>query len=94
MRKFLIACLLFSIVSLISTCDCGYRSKTWYGGGGCVITKPARTHYACRCQYYGWWSCSGSELNCDWENSVDGNCDKPDTSKKSCEYGRGDCGGY
>ena len=96
MRKFLIACLLFSIVSLISTgryemtemstCDCSYRSKTWYGGGGCIITQAAQKYRACKCSYAA-WSCSGKVIPCP-------DCNNPDTTKKSCLQGGGDCGGY
>jgi hypothetical protein len=98
MRKFLIACLLFSIVSLISTwspdgtCDCSYRRKFWYGGGGCIITKAAPKFTACKCSYAG-WTCTGKVINCDWQ-TPHGACKTPDTTKKSCEQGRGDCGGY
>ncbi len=94
MRKFLIVCLLFSIVSLISTngtCDCSYKSKAWYGGGGCIITKAAPKDRACMCSYAA-WSCSGKVIRCKYEASR--HCNQPDTSKKSCELGRGDCGGY
>ncbi len=93
MRKFLIACLLFSIVSLISTapltCDCKYIKKTWYGGGGCIITKAAPRFKACRCSYVT-WSCTGRVISC----ASSQYCNQPDTTKKSCEIGNGDCGGY
>jgi len=93
MRKFLIACLLFSIVSLISTeetCDCSYRSKKWYGGGGCIITKAAPKFKACKCSYAA-WSCTGKVILC---LASQGACNQPDTTIKSCQQGRGDCGGY
>ncbi len=104
MRKFLFACLLFSIVSLISTnetCDCSYRSKTWYGGGGCIITKAAPRFSACKCSYAA-WGCSGEVVPCPSSqfglgfNFAESShfCNNPDTTKKSCEQGGGDCDGY
>ena len=101
MRKFLIACLLFSIVSLISgryyemtemsTCECKLIIKTMYGGGGCIITRAAsQSNRACKC-LKSYFKCTGLVVTCDSSNRY---CNQPDTTKESCLQGGGNCGGY
>jgi hypothetical protein len=102
MRKFLIACLLFSIVSLISTgriyeptemssCECKLIIKTMYGGGGCIITRAAsQSNRACNCIRSN-LKCTGKIVTCDSSNQY---CNQPDTTKESCQQGGGNCGGY
>ena len=103
MRKFLIACLLFSIVSLISTgriyemtemssCECKLIIKTMYGGGGCIITRAAsQSNRACKC-IRDTLKCTSKIVSCDSSNQY---CNQPDTTIESCQQAfGGNCGGY
>ena len=98
MRKLIIACLLFSIVSLISTgpfyeptenasCACKYILQT----RDCIITRAAsQSNSACKC-LRSLLKCTGLVVTCDSSNQY---CNQPDTSKESCLQGGGNCGGY
>jgi hypothetical protein len=68
------------------SCDCGYK---W---GGCKISKAAPSGNACKCNYKGAWTCGGEVVYCSDRYSPF--CTSPDLSKKSCDFGKGDCGGY
>ena len=86
MKKILVACLIFAIVSVACCCRCGYRP------GGCIITRAAPAGRACRCSYKGAWTCGGSVVDCRDLNSQ--HCKNPDQSFESCYQGSGDCDGY
>lgn len=76
--------------------DCGgytdYTCECSYGKGGCTITKPAPPGTACRCDYEGAWTCSGTIVTCKNDQAVD--CLEPSTSIGSCVQGGGECGAY
>jgi len=66
-------------------CDCNYHP------GGCKIVIAAPANNKCKCIYQGFWTCTGLAKACNkWQRM----CRDPDTSKDSCVYGGGDCGGY
>ena len=67
-------------------CDCSYRS------GGCVITKPPPSGTACKCKDVGVWTCKADQVPC--RRYHDKYCQSPDTSKATCIFGGGECGGY
>jgi len=66
-------------------CDCNYHP------GGCMISWPAPSGKACKCEYNFLWTCGGSLVTCDYSNTK---CANPDASKAACLLGRGDCGAY
>ena len=76
--------------------DCGgytdYTCECSYGSGGCTITKPSPPGTACRCDYKGAWTCSGTIVTCKNDEAVD--CVNPSTSIGSCVQGGGECGAY
>ncbi|WP_422491581.1 hypothetical protein [Endozoicomonas sp. ALE010] len=74
------------------SCDCDYRGKGAFKGGGCKIVDPAPDNTACYCKYKGAWTCGGSVAVCEDPNSEA--CKHPSRNKASCEQGGGDCGGY
>jgi hypothetical protein len=66
---------------LIIGCDCSWRP------GGCLILRPAKEGFKCRCDYMGIVACKGVEVNCEsWEFCPGG--------RYSREHCSGDCGGY
>ena len=67
-------------------CDCDYHP------GGCKISKLPAADSACKCVYKGAWTCGGSVTSC--VDATSQYCKKPDYTKKTCEQGNGDCGGY
>ena len=69
-----------------ATCDCDYHP------GGCTISKAPPRNTACKCSYTWLWTCRGDITKC--RHTSDYYCRYPDTSKRSCFLGRGDCGGY
>jgi len=69
-----------------SACDCSYST------GGCTITKTPPQTTACKCNYKGFWTCTGSIVHC--SNYVNHKCQRPDRSHSTCLFGGGDCGGY
>jgi hypothetical protein len=74
-----------SIIVLIKTaCDCDYHL------GGCRISWPAVEGQKCRCQYIGFWMCTGHNVLCGEGEHCPANC----YSKTCCLAGGGDCGGY
>ena len=69
-----------------ASCDCNYHR------GGCTISNVPPPNTACKCKYKGWWTCGGDITRCRDFNSY--YCKHPDSSKKTCYLGGGDCGGY
>jgi hypothetical protein len=68
-------------------CDCDYHP------GGCRVSFPAPKGMACQCKYKTLqWTCKGEVVNC--RNSNSPHCKIPDTTKASCQNGRGDCDAY
>jgi hypothetical protein len=69
-------------------CACSYRR------GGCVISKPAPAHGACKCVLKGPLMCDGIVTFC--KNPASDQCIKPDTSLSACLGGGAysNCNGY
>merc|ERR1712002_117473 len=77
---------------LTDSCSCEYYS------GGCIISVPAPKGFFCKCNYVGFWTCTGDQKECVpyGHNQVSGEaCDGKCKSKKCCKaHPDSDCGGY
>lgn len=74
-------------IQVTTACECKY-----YKAGGCALIKAAPRGEACKCVHEGFWTCKGKVIACPDQNHP--LCELPTTSKKSCEFARGNCGGY
>jgi hypothetical protein len=73
-------------VCVSGDCDCDYHA------GGCSISKVPPPNWACRCEYEGAWTCSGTLDYCADDDAE--KCKAPDSSIETCAQGGGECGGY